>query len=176
MLSLSHPSLRLLGHLPYTNTTRTVISSSKRFYTSVNEAANKRHNDFEKRLPVTPLHGWTLAHVQRLKQVVPGSCHYSDTSSKEMTQQEIKKAVESISDKFTEAMELMNDARSSVGTVYFSEDMEDTQAHVMETMDDYRTLLGKLNDSQKQRVIQTIGLKMEELKTQMSLMEDLAKE
>ncbi|ROT81809.1 hypothetical protein C7M84_025036 [Penaeus vannamei] len=93
-----------------------------------------------------------------------------------LTQAEIKRAVDNISEKFTEAMELMNDARSSAGTVYFSEDMEDTTAQVQETLQDYHALLERLTEKQKKQVIQSIGLKMEELKAQMSLLQDLARE
>lgn len=93
-----------------------------------------------------------------------------------MTEKEVKRAVDDISEKFAEAMELMNDARSSLGTVYFSEDVLDTQAQVKETLDDYTDLLSRLNEKQKRTVIQSIGLKMEELKAQMSLLEDLVKE
>lgn len=99
----------------------------------------------------------------------------SDTGSK-MTEAQIKRVVDSISEKFSEALELMNDARASSGTVYFSEDVIDTRAQVEETLGDYTKLLSQLDDQQRKRVIQTIGLKMEELKAQMSLLEELAKE
>lgn len=93
-----------------------------------------------------------------------------------MTEAQIKRVVDSISEKFSEALELMNDARASSGTVYFSEDVIDTRAQVEETLGDYTKLLSQLDDQQRKRVIQTIGLKMEELKAQMSLLEELAKE
>lgn len=101
---------------------------------------------------------------------------YSSGSSSEITDAAVKRAVDDISEKFSEAMELMNDARSSFGTVYFSEDVMDTQAQVEETLEDYKNLLSKLNEKQRRTVIQSIGLKMEELKAQMALIDDLAKE
>ncbi|XP_068223200.1 uncharacterized protein [Palaemon carinicauda] len=105
-----------------------------------------------------------------------GNSMYSSITDGGMTENDVKKAVGDISDKFAEAMELMNDARSSLGTVYFSEDVIDTQAQVKETLDDYNNLLPRLSEKQRKNVIQSIGLKMEELKAQLSLLEDLAKE
>ncbi|XP_037793166.1 uncharacterized protein LOC119588595 [Penaeus monodon] len=124
--------------------------------------------------------GYTASKVnksvlwQSLPQAVRNDNSFSTDGS--LTQQEIKREVDNISEKFTEAMELMNDARSSAGTVYFSEDMEDTTAQVQETLQDYHSLLERLTEKQKKQVIQSIGLKMEELKAQMSLLQDLARE
>lgn len=44
-----------------------------------------------------------------------------------------------------------------MGTVYFSEDMEDTTAQVQETLQDYNALIAKLTEKQKKQVIQSIG-------------------
>ncbi|KAK8402417.1 hypothetical protein O3P69_000670 [Scylla paramamosain] len=100
----------------------------------------------------------------------------SSHSGTQMSSIDVKKAVDIISEQFSEAMELMNDARSSIGTIYFSEDMEDVQAQVADTLQSYSSLLAKLNEEQRRSVIQSVGLKMEELKSQMSLLEELAKE
>ncbi|XP_064105584.1 uncharacterized protein LOC135214991 [Macrobrachium nipponense] len=128
-------------------------------------------------LPVTPQTTSSALILMQYPDVASiGNSMYSSVTGSEMTEKEVKRAVDDISEKFAEAMELMNDARSSLGTVYFSEDVLDTQAQVKETLDDYTSLLSKLNEKQKRTVIQSIGLKMEELKAQMSLLEDLAKE
>lgn len=176
MLYLYQPTLRFLVLLPHAKPSKTFIVSTVRWHGSMNNATIKERHMFEKKIPVSLSQISDSAFLQTLKQNICCNCHFSVKNGREMTEPEVKRAIESISEKFTEAMELMNDARSSSGTVYFSEDMEDTQVQVTETLNDYKALLGKLNENQKKSVIQTIGLKMEELKAQMSLLEDLAKE
>ncbi|KAK8747927.1 hypothetical protein OTU49_016233 [Cherax quadricarinatus] len=164
---------RLLGQMPLTRLDRTLVTSIKRLFTSVNQVSNKRVDCLERRIIVMLRQSQSCLFLQGPKQTAYG-CYFSSESD-QMTQAEIKKAIETISEKFAEAMELMNDARASAGTVYFSQDMEDTNAQVTETLEDYSTLLEKLNESQKRDVIQSIGLKMDELKAQMSLLKDLVR-
>ncbi|KAG0710378.1 hypothetical protein GWK47_022949 [Chionoecetes opilio] len=100
----------------------------------------------------------------------------SNHGGEHLSSADVRKTIDNISQQFSEAMELLNDARSSTGTVYFSEDMEDAQTQVADTLKCYNTLLGKLNEEQRKNVIRSVGLRMEELKSQMSLLEELAKE
>lgn len=51
--------------------------------------------------------------------------------------------------------------------MYFSEDMQDAQAAVKEALGSYEDLLSTLNVEQRQNVVASIGLKMEELKAQL---------
>ncbi|ESP04054.1 hypothetical protein LOTGIDRAFT_230306 [Lottia gigantea] len=97
-------------------------------------------------------------------------------TSNGIEESELKKGIETISDQFMEAREMMEDARESKGTTYFSEDVEDAQKAVKETLESYQQLLAKISDSQKQQVMRTIGLKMEELKAQLIAMEEDLKE
>ena len=53
-----------------------------------------------------------------------------------------------------------------MGSTYFSEDMLDAQAAVKDTLTEYKDLLSKLSVKQKEDVVRTIGLRMEELKAQ----------
>ncbi|XP_060571461.1 uncharacterized protein LOC132729669 [Ruditapes philippinarum] len=89
---------------------------------------------------------------------------------------ELKKLVDNLTYKFSEARELLTDARESQDTVYFSEDLEDAQKAVEETLTEYRQLLDKLTDQQRQEIISTIGLRMEELKAQQRAIEDHLKD
>ncbi|XP_060067176.1 uncharacterized protein LOC132547437 isoform X2 [Ylistrum balloti] len=66
--------------------------------------------------------------------------------------------------------------RESQGTVYFSDDMSEAQEAVKDTLEEYNSLLSKLNDTQKQNVVRTIGLRMEELKAQQSALEESLKD
>ena len=62
--------------------------------------------------------------------------------------------------------------RESKGTVYFSEDMKEAQQAVEDTLTEYKNILEKLSDKQRQDVISTLGLRMEELKAQKMAMEE----
>lgn len=50
--------------------------------------------------------------------------------------------------------------------------MEDAQIAVRETLQKYENLLNQLSPEQKQEVLRTIGLKMEELKAQEQALQD----
>ena len=66
--------------------------------------------------------------------------------------------------------------RESQGTVYFSEDLEDAQTAVNETLEEYRSLLDRLSDEQRRELVSTLGLRMEELKAQQAAIEEELKE
>ena len=51
-------------------------------------------------------------------------------------------------------------------TVYFSEDMKEAEDAVKDTLQEYESLLQRLSDKQREDVVRTIGLRMEELKAQ----------
>ncbi|OWF47820.1 uncharacterized protein LOC110453892 [Mizuhopecten yessoensis] len=99
------------------------------------------------------------------------SVHYCTVSD-----ETVKKMMDTLTDKFTEARELMQDARESQGSVYFSDDMSEAQEAVQDTLDEYKSLLSKLNETQKQNVVRTIGLRMEELKAQQTALEESLKD
>ncbi|GFO38741.1 hypothetical protein PoB_006524600 [Plakobranchus ocellatus] len=79
---------------------------------------------------------------------------------------DLKRAMDDLTEQFMEARELIDDARESMETVYFSEDMAEAQEAVKATLDQYRKLLEQLSEDQRQEVLRTIGLRMEELKAQ----------
>ena len=56
--------------------------------------------------------------------------------------------------------------------MYFSEDMKEAQQAVEDTLTEYKNILEKLSDKQRQDVISTLGLRMEELKAQKMVMEE----
>lgn len=66
--------------------------------------------------------------------------------------------------------------RESEGTVYFSEDMQEAQTAVQETLNEYQKLLGNLSETQRKDVIAALGLRMEELKAQQAAIEDSLKD
>ncbi|KAK7481035.1 hypothetical protein BaRGS_00027754 [Batillaria attramentaria] len=87
--------------------------------------------------------------------------------------EEVRKRVEELTDLFAEARELLGDARESVGTTYFSDDMSDAQEAVSNTLAAYEALLSELEKDQKDDVVRTIGLRMEELRAQEQAIKDL---
>lgn len=89
-----------------------------------------------------------------------------------MSDLDVKKRTEELTDSFMEARELMQDARESMNTVYFSEDMQEAAEAVTQTIQMYEKLLNELDENQKKDVVRTIGLKMAELKAQHAAMEE----
>uniref|UniRef100_K1P8X5 Uncharacterized protein n=1 Tax=Magallana gigas TaxID=29159 RepID=K1P8X5_MAGGI len=89
-----------------------------------------------------------------------------------MNDLDVKKRTEELTDSFMEARELMQDARESMNTVYFSEDMQEAAEAVSQTIQMYEKLLNELDENQKKDVVRTIGLKMAELKAQQAAMEE----
>ncbi|XP_033734964.1 uncharacterized protein LOC117323692 [Pecten maximus] len=104
------------------------------------------------------------------------SIYFSSVQRCSVSDKTVKKMMDILTDKFAEARELMQDARESQGTVYFSDDMSEAQEAVQDTLEEYRSLLSKLDETQKQNVVRTIGLRMEELKAQQAALEESLKD
>ena len=60
--------------------------------------------------------------------------------------------------------------------MYFSEDMQDAQTAVEDTLQEYKKLLESLTDAQRRDVTATLGLRMEELKAQQAAIEESLKD
>ncbi|KAK7112060.1 hypothetical protein V1264_011572 [Littorina saxatilis] len=97
----------------------------------------------------------------------------SSTLMKRLAPEEVKKRVEGLTDRFAEARELLGDARESLGSTYFSEDMQEAQEAVSETLTTYEALLADLDEDQRNDVVRSIGLRMEELRAQEQAIKDL---
>ena len=59
-----------------------------------------------------------------------------------------------------------------MGTVYFDDDIKEAKPAVEETLQLYSDLLGELSEDQRQTVVSTIGLRMEELKAQLAALKE----
>ncbi|CAG0907233.1 unnamed protein product [Cyprideis torosa] len=99
----------------------------------------------------------------------------SGPKSQTATTVNIKKEMDMISKKFSEAIELISDCKTSQNTIYFTEDVTAAQAQVKDCLDSYEKLLATLDGEGKNEVQRAIGLKMSELRTQMKMIEDIAK-
>lgn len=95
---------------------------------------------------------------------------------KYVSDEEVKKHVDDLSEKFSEAVGLLEDARQSLGTVYFSEDMKDAENTVTTILNEYNSLLEKLHETQRMNVNRTIGLKMHELQAQLQMIREMCRE
>ncbi|KAG8237322.1 hypothetical protein J437_LFUL014487 [Ladona fulva] len=114
--------------------------------------------------------------VGKPKQTSSGRFLRTCSCLRSMNEKEVKRQMDEISDKFGEAMELLSDARNSMGTVYFSDDMTDAEVMVDEVCKDYEKLLSDLDSGQSGKVTRAIGLKVEELKAQLQLLKESIKE
>ncbi|XP_033631033.1 uncharacterized protein LOC117292961 [Asterias rubens] len=98
------------------------------------------------------------------------------TTGNGLTSDMLRREMENLSDRFMEAKELLDDARESMGTVYFNDDLEDADGAVEETLKEYKSLLARLSEEQKQTVMRTIGLRMEELSAQQIMIRESLKD
>lgn len=101
------------------------------------------------------------------------------TSSTEpgiITEKELKREIDDLTDKFMETRELLEDAMESKDTVYFNDDLKDAKEAVQETLSHFEDLMAKLSEEQERNVRRTIGLKMEELRAQEMMIDDSLKE
>ncbi|KAL8576591.1 hypothetical protein ACOMHN_025066 [Nucella lapillus] len=87
--------------------------------------------------------------------------------------EDLRRRVDYLTDCFAEARELLGDARESLGSSYFSDDMMEAQEAVSSTITKYEALLTDLDEDQRNGVVRTIGLRMEELKAQEQAIKDL---
>eukprot|EP00123_Amoebidium_parasiticum_P012668 comp21512_c0_seq1/m.29849 comp21512_c0_seq1/g.29849 ORF comp21512_c0_seq1/g.29849 comp21512_c0_seq1/m.29849 type:complete len:155 (-) comp21512_c0_seq1:612-1076(-) len=83
-----------------------------------------------------------------------------------------EKALRDLGDKFGEARLEIEDARESVGTVYYNEDHKAAQELVEEVLSDYKTLLESVDGPVHTNIMQTWGLKIEQLKGELKELED----
>ena len=60
----------------------------------------------------------------------------------------VDNAINDLGEKFQEARELLEDARESFGTVYFSEDFDDAIEAVDDILNDYKVLLSSVNEKE----------------------------
>jgi len=72
---------------------------------------------------------------------------------------------------FSEAREEIESALESVGTTYFNEDALLAKGLVNETIERYDLLLSKCEASEREKVQRAMGLKMEQLKAEVKLID-----
>ena len=79
---------------------------------------------------------------------------------------------EELSDLYSDAKELMEDAEESLGTVYFEDDMNDAREAIEELLERFAEARQTLPPAEAKQMVQMVGLKMEELKSRLDVMQE----
>jgi hypothetical protein len=83
---------------------------------------------------------------------------------------ELKKRVDNFQDLFVEARLCIEDVVDSAETTYFDEDAEAATEAVTAAVDDFNSIINDLPDlDQKNRVLRSNGLKVEQLKGELEV-------
>ncbi|XP_013780057.1 uncharacterized protein LOC106464457 [Limulus polyphemus] len=93
-----------------------------------------------------------------------------------LSPEDLQKSIDHLAEEFAETLALLDDARTSLGTVYITEDMKDAEAKVNKTLEEFQNLLNRLNKTQRTEVNRSLGLKMHELKAQLEMLKEMCLE
>ena len=85
---------------------------------------------------------------------------------------EEKARMEEVNALFVEARDAMEDARDSMETVYFNEEFKDAKALVHEALGAWEALLQGLPSDRKDSLVRSNGLKMEQLRAELTDLEE----
>lgn len=72
--------------------------------------------------------------------------------------------LDEINEHFAEARLALNDARESLGTVYFEEDFEDAKQAVATCLDAFHGLLEQVDAEKRQSIEESTGMRMRQLR------------
>ncbi|XP_054763363.1 uncharacterized protein LOC129269948 [Lytechinus pictus] len=119
-----------------------------------------------------------LCRARGLKFLDHYSQEFSSSSNEKsgITEKELKREIDDLTDRFMETRELLEDAMEAKGTVYFNDDLKDAKEAVQETLSQFEDLMVKLSEEQERNVRRTIGLKMEELRAQEAMIDESMKD
>jgi hypothetical protein len=78
-----------------------------------------------------------------------------------------------INDLFVEAREEIAYAQEDAGTTYFNDSYDDAKGLVDKVLEQWDSLLGGLEESERGRVQRSMGLKMEQLKAELQQLDTL---
>ncbi|XP_028805821.1 uncharacterized protein LOC114760701 [Neltuma alba] len=97
---------------------------------------------------------------------------YSSGSGSSGTELDKDREVDMINLKFGEAREEIEAALDSKDTVYFNEEAECARAAVSEVLEMFEGLLAKLPESEKAALQRSMGLKIEQLKAELTQLDE----
>jgi hypothetical protein len=105
-----------------------------------------------------------LANNNRLEKGNASRCFSA------MPEDELNKRVQTFQDLFVEARMCLEDVTDSAETTYFDEDAEAATEAVNAAVDEFNSIINEIEDAdQKNRVLRTNGLKVEQLKGELEM-------
>lgn len=81
--------------------------------------------------------------------------------------------LDEINDLFSQARDEIQFAQGDAGTTYFNESYDDAKSMVDDCISKFNNLLSRLSDEEKGKVQRAMGLKMEQLKAELSVLDEL---
>ncbi|GAB2223827.1 hypothetical protein Droror1_Dr00004569 [Drosera rotundifolia] len=111
----------------------------------------------------------TLSLSSTIHRLVPPPSipQFSRSFSAQLSYADVNAAVDEINLKFAEAREEIESAMESKETVYFDEEAEIARVAVRETVELFEGLLGRLEGKERDAVVRSMGLKIEQLKAEL---------
>ncbi|KAK9757332.1 hypothetical protein RND81_01G155900 [Saponaria officinalis] len=149
-LSLS----KFIFRYPFSHSSKPISSISPKFITT------KSHSSCFPSNPST-----SPANSPFLNHPITFSRSYSAEFDK-------NKVVDEINMKFAEAREEIEAAMDSKETVYFNEEAECAKNAVNEVLEMFNGLLGKLEGQERDALLRSMGLKIEQLKAELQQLDD----
>ncbi|GAB2270273.1 hypothetical protein Dimus_005178 [Dionaea muscipula] len=98
--------------------------------------------------------------------------NYGSESSSTTPDFDVHKVVDEINLKFAEAREEIESAMDSKETVYFDEEAESARAAVKQVLEMFEDLLEKLKGRERDALLRSMGLKIEQLKAELQQLND----
>ncbi|KAL9255714.1 Embryogenesis-like protein [Drosera capensis] len=127
------------------------------------------HHLTPRRQPPPPLPLTTLSLSSTLHRLVPPASirQFSRSFGAQSSSSDVNAEVDEINLKFAEAREEIESAMESKETVYFDEEAEIARVAVRETVELFEGLLGRLEGKERDAVVRSMGLKIEQLKAEL---------
>ncbi|XP_076311516.1 uncharacterized protein LOC143225626 [Tachypleus tridentatus] len=100
----------------------------------------------------------------------------TNLTKEKLSPEDLQKSIDHLTEEFSETLALLEDARTSLGTIYITEDMKDAETKVNKTLEEFQNLLNRLNETQRTEVNRSLGLKMHELKAQLEMLQEMCSE
>lgn len=98
---------------------------------------------------------------------------FRSSSFANMAHQDHQAELDEINDLFSQARDEIQFAQGDAGTTYFNESYDDAKSMVDDCVLKFNNLLSRLSDEEKGKVQRAMGLKIEQLKAELSVLDEL---
>ncbi|KAK9909688.1 hypothetical protein WJX75_006101 [Coccomyxa subellipsoidea] len=85
----------------------------------------------------------------------------------------LEAGIDTINDAFVTARDEIEYAKEEAETVYFNEAHETAKKAVSDTLQQFKALLDRLDESERSKLQRSMGLKMEQLKAELEVLDGL---